>query len=134
MLTITKPSENRLNITLSGGVGAEAMRDGLDTLIDAASNMTNGRILYRISDFEMPSLGALAVELMQMPKLVGLIGRFEKCAVMSDAAWIRTAAEVEGAVIPSLDIRSFPLAATEAAEDWLADEDIDDDDDENFPV
>lgn len=119
MLTITKHSANRLDIELSGALGTQAMREGLDMLIDESADITKGRMLYRIRDFEMPSMGALAVEFKQMPKLFSLIGKFEKCAVVSDASWIRTVAELEGFVLPTLEIRSFPLEAEQQAEDWL---------------
>ena len=90
-------------------------------------------MLYTISDFEMPSIGAIAVEFQQTPKLFSLIGRFEKCAMLSDASWIRTAAEIEGAVIPSLQIKSFTLSAKKDAEDWLQGR-AGNPDEENFPV
>jgi hypothetical protein len=59
--------------------------------------------------------------------------------VVSDAGWIRTAAEIEGALIPSLEIKSFPVGAEDRAEDWLTkpsaiDDDEDEDEEENFPV
>ena len=60
----------------------------------------------------------------------------EKCAVLLGAAWIRTASEIEGAVTPSLEVKSFPLSARPAAENGLEDryEQKDSADDENFPV
>ncbi len=136
MLNVSKPSANRLDIELSGALDTEAMRLALDYLVDQSEGITNGRMLYKIVDFEMPTLGAMAVEFQKMPKLFSLIGKFDKCAVLSDTAWIRTAAEIEGAVIPSLEIKSFPLSAMKAAEDWLDDSVGDDSDQEedNFPV
>lgn len=136
MLHISKPSADRLDIELSGVLDADAMRDGLDSLIEMSEGINNGKMLYRISDFEMPTLGALAVEFQHMPKLFQLIGKFDKCAVLSDAGWIRKAAEIEGAVIPGLEIKSFTLSNAQSAEDWLSDKVAtqDDEDDENFPV
>jgi hypothetical protein len=135
MLNVSKPSANRLDIELSGPLDTEAMRLALDDLIDQSEGITNGRMLYKIVDFEMPTLGAMAVEFQKMPKLFSLIGKFDKCAVLSDTAWIRTAAEIEGAVIPSLKIKSFPLSARKAAEEWLDDSFGDDgEEEENFPV
>lgn len=119
MLTVTKPSENRLDIVLSGSLDADAMQTGLDELIAHSDGISDGVMLYTISDFALPSAGALAVEFSRLPKLFALIGRFSRCAVVTDAGWIRTAAEVEGALIPGLTIRTFePQHATEA-ETWL---------------
>lgn len=137
MLRISKPSADRLDLELSGDLDREAMQAGLDDLIEQSMDITHGKMHYKVLDFEMPTMGALAVELRQMPKLFGLINKFDKCAVLSDVAWIRTAAEIEGAVIPSFEIKSFPLSAAAVAERWL-DGQIEEDDageaDENFPV
>ena len=119
MLVVSKPSPNRVDIELSGALNTKEMRNGLESLFDQTETVSGAKVLYVIKDFEMPTLGALAVEFQQMPKLFGLIGKFEKCAVVTDTAWIRTAAELEGAVIPSLEIRSFPAAAIQQAKDWL---------------
>jgi hypothetical protein len=62
----------------------------------------------------------LGVEFSRLPKLFGLLGKFEKCAVLSDAAWLRTAAEVEGALFPGITIKAFKMDEEEAAEAWLA--------------
>ncbi|AEI95191.1 MULTISPECIES: STAS/SEC14 domain-containing protein [Roseobacter] len=137
MLKISKLSADRLDLELSGALDREAMQAGLDDLIEQSKDITHGKMLYKVLDFEMPTMGALAVELRQMPKLFGLINKFDKCAVLSDVAWIRTVAEIEGAVIPSFEIKSFPLSAAAAAEHWLdgqIKEDGGEEADENFPV
>lgn len=119
MLTITKPSENRIDIELSGSIDADAMRQGLDDLIAQSEGVTQGRMLYRITDFELPSLGAIGVEFSRMPKLFGLLGKFDKCAVLSDTSWIRKAAEVEGALFPGIKIKGFEMQDVDGAEAWL---------------
>jgi hypothetical protein len=120
MLTVTKPSPDRVDIALGGTLDADAMRAGLDELINLSEGVRNGRMLYRITDFSMPTLGAFAVELGRIPKLFALISRFDRCAVVSDVAWLRTAAEIEGRLIPGLEIKSFDLPDAGAAEAWLA--------------
>lgn len=120
MLAITKPLPNRLDIELCGALDAEAMRSGLDDLIAKSEDVTNGQMLYKIPEFTMPTLGAFGVELKYLPKLFGLLGKFDRCAVLSDASWIRTAAEIEGALFPGIVIKSFELHDLEAAEGWLA--------------
>ena len=120
MLTISKPSPNRVDLELNGTLTADDMRTALEDLLAKSEDITHGRMLYKIPEFAMPTLSALGVELQFIPKLFGLLAKFDKCAVLSDAAWLRTAAEIEGAVIPGLDIKSFELSAAEAAEAWLA--------------
>lgn len=120
MLKITKPAANRVDIELSGTLDAETMRVALDDLIAKSEDVTGGRMLYTVTDFSLPTLGALGVELQRLPKLFALLGKFERCAVLSDTGWLRTAAEIEGAVIPGIAIKSFELHEAEAAEAWLA--------------
>lgn len=136
MLTISKPSADRLNLEFSGSLNADQMREALEQLIAQSEDTIHGKMLYTIGDFELPTMGAIAVELQLMPKLFSLMGKFDKCAVLSDASWIRTAAEIEGAVIPMLEVKSFPMSSAAEAEDWLEGKmaDQSNDEDENFPV
>jgi hypothetical protein len=119
MLKITKPSADRVDIELSGTLDADSMRTALDELIEKSEDVSNGRMLYKISDFSLPTLGAIGVEMTRLPKLFGLLGKFDKCAVLCDTSWLRKAAVVEGALFPGIDIKSFELDEVEAAEAWL---------------
>ena len=120
MLTVTKPSPNRVDLHLEGEIDAEVMRRGLDDLLKHAQDVNEGRMLYTIKGFSFPTLGAMGVEFGYLPKLFGLLGRFDRCAVCTDTGWLKTAAEVEGAMIPGLEIKGFDLDETEQAEAWLA--------------
>ena len=119
MLKITKPSANRVDIELSGKIDSDEMARGLDDLLEKSQDVNSGIMLYRIVSFAFPDMGAIAVEMARLPKLFGLLGRFDRCAVLSDAAWIRTAAEIEGALFPGIDIKAFDLDDDAAAEAWL---------------
>lgn len=119
MFHITKPSANRLDIEIKGSLDAETMRTALDDLIAQSSEIREGLMLYTITEFSLPTLGAIGIEITRLPKLLGLIGKFHRCAVLSDAQWLRTAAAIEGALIPGLTIKSFELSERAAAEAWL---------------
>lgn len=120
MFIIDKIAEHRLDIVLGGSIDAEEMERGLDELIAQSEDITNGRMLYTLTDFEIPGLAAFAVEMSRLPKLLGLLGKFERCAVLCDTHWIRVAAEVEGAVLPGLEIKAFEIDQKAEAEAWLA--------------
>lgn len=121
MLQITKKSDTRIDIDLEGTIDADAMRDGLDKLFAASDGVTHGRMLYRITNFSLPTMAAIGVEMARLPQLFGLLGKYDRCAVLTDSGWLRKAATVEGALFPGLDIRSFDLGEEDAAEAWLAD-------------
>lgn len=119
MLTITKASADRVDITLDGKIDADIMRTALDDLIAKSDGVKGGKMLYRITNFELPTLSAIAVEFTRLPKLFGLLGAFDKCAVLSDSDWLRKAAEIEGALFPGIEIKSFGLDQQDVAEEWL---------------
>ncbi len=119
MFKITQPSANRLDIEINGSLDAETMRTALDDLIEKSENIQNGCMLYRITDFSLPTMGALGVEMARLPKLFGLLGKFDKCVVLSDSNWLRKAAVVEGALLPGIDIKSYEFDEIDAAEAWL---------------
>ncbi len=129
MLTVTRTDYDRLDVDLSGKLDSVDMATGLDHLIAEAADMKHAKMLYRIKDMEMPSLSALAVEFGHLPSLFGLLGKFDRCAVLASEPWLRTLAEFEGAILPGLQIKAFPPDAEKRAIAWLdaqADDPFDD--------
>ncbi|MFI4860334.1 MAG: STAS/SEC14 domain-containing protein [Phycisphaerales bacterium JB063] len=121
MFTITPNGPNRLDLTLSGKLDKEQMAAALDDMLTKAEGIKHGKMLYRIVDFHLPSLGAIGVEMIRLPKMLKLIGRFDKCAVLAEKDWLKKVSEIEGALIPGLEIKAFDLVQEDAAEAWLAD-------------
>lgn len=119
MLTIEKKGPNRVDIHLEGRIDADTMRQAMDDILEASKDVKGGKMLYTIPDFAMPTLAAFAVEMTYLPKLFGLLGKFDQCAVLTDASWLQKAAEIEGALFPGIDIKSFGLEDRDAAEKWL---------------
>lgn len=120
MFTVTRNGSNRLDIELGGKLDSEAMKFALDDLLAKAEGIENGKMLYRIRDFDFPSIGALAVEFSRLPKLFGLIRHFDRVAVVCGQSWLRSASEIEGAFIPGMEIKAFEPGDETAAEAWLA--------------
>ena len=119
MLTITQIAADQLNIELSGKIDADEMRRALDDLFERSAPIMHGKMLYHIAGFALPSLAAIGVEMARLPQLFALLGKFDRCAVLTDAGWLRTAAELEGKLFPGLDIKSFDLTEEAAAQTWL---------------
>ncbi|PRY80547.1 SpoIIAA-like protein [Yoonia maritima] len=119
MLKITKRSDDRVDIELSGKIDAIEMAAALDSLIEQSKDVHNGQMLYEISDFSLPTLGAIGVEVARLPSLFRLLSKFDRCALLSDSNWLRKASEVEGALLPGLEIKSFEMHERDAAEVWL---------------
>jgi hypothetical protein len=119
MLNIIKRSKNCVIIELSGTIDAIDMRVGLDELFKLSEDISHGHMIYKISDFSFPTLGAIGVEMARLPSMFRLLGKYDKCALLCDTAWIRTAAEIEGALFPGIVIKSFEFNADDQADAWL---------------
>ena len=120
MHRINRLSPVRLDIELQGRLDADAMRALIEALLRESKGIEHGRMLCRVCDFELPSLGALGVELSHMPELFAMIGRFDRVAVLADDAWIRRLGQIENAMIPGIEIKVFAGDAAADAEAWLA--------------
>ena len=123
MFKVTAHSLNRIDLEISGKLDSEQMTEGLDGLIEKSTGFQNGKMLYRISNFEFPAFSALAVKIPRIPQLFKLISRFDKVAVVADKNWVKRVSETEGALIPGIAIRAFDLDQQSLAEEWLNTED-----------
>lgn len=120
MFNVVENGENRVDIEVGGKLDSEAMNMALDELMKKSDRIEHGAMLYTLSDFKMPTLGAIGVELSRMPSMFRLIKKFDRAAVLSDKRWVRRASKIEGALIPGLTIKAFELAEKDQAEAWLA--------------
>ncbi len=119
MFKIMKNGKNRLDIEISGKLNAEDMKIVLEEFVTKSKNIENGKMLYEIIDFRLPSLGAIGVELSQMPALFGLMKKFDRAAVLTDKTWLKKVSEFEGALFPGLEIKAFNREQKGEAETWL---------------
>jgi hypothetical protein len=119
MFTISLNGPNRVDIELSGKLDSEAMKIALDDLASKSQAIEHGTMLYRIHDFNLPTLGAIGVELSRLPALFKMMRKFDRVAVLAEQNWIRKISEIEGALIPGLEIKAFNLDASAEAEAWL---------------
>jgi len=120
MFKVTKNGANRLDVEVSGKLNRDEMKSALDDLIQKSQGIEHGGIFYRIGELDFPSLGALAIELQRIPQLLRFIRRFDRVAVVSGTGWVRKAGEIEGALMPGLQVKSFDLNQEREAEAWLA--------------
>ncbi|SFP15081.1 STAS/SEC14 domain-containing protein [Pseudomonas borbori] len=119
MFKVMRNGENRIDVEFSGKLDSVEMRVALDELSQQSEGIEHGLMMYRIGDFSLPTLGAVAVELSRIPQLFRFIRRFERMAVVADKEWVRKASELEGVLIPGLKIKAFDSIQEAQAEAWL---------------
>ena len=119
MFKITPNGVDRLDIEMSGKLNTEEMKIALDDLVSKSANIENGKMLYDVVDFHIPSLGAIGVEFSRLPSMFRWIRKFNRAAVLTDKAWLKKASELEGILLPGLEIKAFDRDQKEEAEAWL---------------
>jgi hypothetical protein len=120
MFKVTQNGLNRIDIELSGKLNSEEMKIALDELVSKSTNIENGKMLYDVIDFHLPSLGAIGIELSRLPEMFRLMKKYDRAAVLSDKTWIKKISELEGVLFPGLEIKAFNRDQKEAAEAWLS--------------
>ena len=120
MFKVIPNGKNRLDIVLSGKLDVEEMKVALDELASKSENIENGKMLYEIIDFHLPSLGAIVIEFSRLPSMFGLIKKFDRAAVLTDKTWLKMVSELEGTLIPGLEIKAFSRDQKGEAEAWLS--------------
>lgn len=119
MFKVVQNGVDRLDIEMSGKLNAEEMKIALDELVSKSKNIENGKMLYDVVDYHLPSLDAIAIEFSRLPSMFGFIKKFNRAAVLTDKAWLKKVSEFEGVLIPGLEIKAFSREHKEQAEIWL---------------
>ncbi|WP_407291563.1 STAS/SEC14 domain-containing protein [Stutzerimonas zhaodongensis] len=119
MFHVTRIGDKRIDVDFSGKLDSSEMRFALDELLRKSDDISHGHMLMRIGDFDIPTLGAMGVELARIPQLFRFIRRFDRCAVVSGKEWLRRASEIEGALFPGLTIKAFDESQNTEAHNWL---------------
>jgi hypothetical protein len=120
MFKVTQNGLNRIDIELSGKLNSEEMKIALDELVSKSMNIENGKMLFDVIDFHLPSLGAIGIELSRLPEMFRLMKKFDRAAVLSDKTWLKKVSEFEGAFFPGLKIKAFNRDQKAEAEAWLS--------------
>ena len=120
MFSVTQKGMNRLDIEMRGKLNSEEMKIALDELVSKSKNIENGKMLYDVIDFHLPSLSAIVIEFSRFPSMFGLMKKFDRAAVLTNKTWLKKVSEFEGALFPGLEIKAFNRDQKEEAEAWLS--------------
>jgi len=119
MFKVTRVSPIRIDIESSGKLDGEEMNEALDGLIRETEGLEHGQMLFRVGEFALPTFAGMKVEFSRLPSMLGFIRKFRRCAVLADQGWLKTISEIEGALIPGVEIKGFGLDQEATAKAWL---------------
>ena len=120
MFKVMQNGTNRLDLEMSGKLDAKEVKIALDELVSKSANIENGKMLYDVIDFHLPSLSAIGIEFSRLPSMLGFIKKFDRAAVLTDKVWLQKVSELEGALSPGLEIKAFTRDQKKEAEAWLS--------------
>ncbi|WP_420550659.1 STAS/SEC14 domain-containing protein [Litorivicinus lipolyticus] len=114
-----KRNGKRVELVVEGPINLAAMQDFIPRALIATEGLKHGSMLMHLRDGAWPTIAAMGLELVELPKMIRLIRRFDRIAVMTDRDWIGELAEFEGLLIPGLKIEAFDLDELAEASAWL---------------
>lgn len=118
MFRIDHAPDGLIEITLDSHSDPAETEAALQHLIGDLEAADLSNLLVHMGDAGLPQISTLAVQLRHLPHLMRLLSRIDRIAVLSDQGWVRTGAEIEGLVLPGVDIRAWPHADEAAARIW----------------
>lgn len=113
------PAPHVVAFRVGGTLTAREVERVFNALDDALDLHETVNLYAEITALSGVSLAAFVKDLAKSLGLLGRLKRFGRYAVVTDAQWIQKAANIEARLIPGLEIRTFPLAESEAAEAWV---------------
>lgn len=120
MFKVTRTDANRLDIEMSGKLSNQEIRIALDELGSKSENINNGKLLYDVIDFRLPSIGGIAIEFSLLPAVFKLLKKFDRTAILTDKTWLKKLSELEGLLYPGLKIKAYNRDQRAEAEAWLS--------------
>ena len=119
MFEVTRTGVDRLDIKMSGKLNAHEIKIAIDELTNNSEDIQNGKLLYDVIDFRLPSIGGIAIEFSVLPTVFKILRKFDRSAILTDKAWLKKLSELEGLLYPGLKIKAFNRDQKAAAEAWL---------------
>lgn len=119
-----KFEDNIAYMSVSGQVTQESMAAGYDWFKEITETHDKLNICVDMAKADFPDLSAVADQFRNVSNVLRVALGADKCAVLSDSAFVRNSAKVEGAVIPGLNLLTFKLGQSDPAVKWLKGESL----------
>ena len=105
--------------TLDGTATAPDVR-ALTRAVEAATVRGHVHLMGEIGGLGGLTLDALRTVVRDGFGLIARVGRVDRYAVVTDTGWIAAAAKAQGALLPGVEVRTWPRAERPAALAWAS--------------
>ncbi|WP_409433332.1 STAS/SEC14 domain-containing protein [Litorimonas sp. RW-G-Af-16] len=110
-------------MSVTGEVDPDTLQKTIEWIETASNDHEDLTICVDMAKVDFDGLAAINKEFRNIGRVLRYAHDVDKVAVMSDSQFIRNTAEVEGSVIPGLEIKAYDLDEIAPATNWLSDDD-----------
>lgn len=114
-----KLEDNVAYMTVSGKLTDDDLEMTLDWIETVSEKAKGANLCVDMAKMDFPDLKAVKDSFVRLGHVLRYDNGFKKCAVLTDSPFLRSTAEIEGAVIPNLTIQAYQLEALPQAVNWL---------------
>jgi hypothetical protein len=119
MLTLTQLTPSALEITVEGPLSREDVARVLAEIDAILGSVERLDILADVRGAPDIHAGLILEELKHLPTVFRVIRKIDRVAVIADESWVRTAAKIEGKLIPGVTYQVYTRDRADAARAWL---------------
>lgn len=119
MLSITTLSPAALEMVVDGPMSRADVASAFDQLEAVLDKTETLDLLVDVRGKPDLHLGLIIEELKRLPLVIRMIRAIGRVALIADAGWVRTAAKIEGAVIPGVHYETYERDEAAHARRWL---------------
>jgi len=111
--------ENIIGLRLSGAIDDEGFDRMIERIRAVVKKHDKVRVYAEVEGFGWESIDVFFKNMQVKFELFKEMDKFEKEALVSDKSWIEAAAKIGDAMLPSMEIKYFPVAEKELALEWI---------------
>ena len=114
-----KIDDSIVRLTVTGAPTQDELKSVNDWFDELQSKYEDIPLYLEIPKMHFDGLGDLRQSFLGIAHIMRGMEQVERCAVVTDSPFLRSTAQVEGAVLPNMDVGAFGITELARAEDWL---------------
>lgn len=111
--------DNMIRLTVNGPVAQEETNAALEWFNQIGQEQGEYDLYLEIPKMNFEGLGDVRKTFLNLAHIMRGMENCNKCAVVTDSAFLRSTAQIESAALPNMELGSFGIVDLAEAENWL---------------